>query len=200
LIESVVNSYFRLLRLFIAACLAVMVVLVFGNVVLRYAFNSGITVSEELSRWLFVWLTFVGAVVALRDHKHLGMDSVVSRLPTWAKKLCFIVSNALMLYCVYLFGRGSWDQVIINLGNMAPATGLSSGWFYYSVGIFFSVMAAALLVRNLWQAATGKLAEADLIQVRESEDEAKEEFLHPQETDSGADRRNGGKAQAGRRT
>ncbi len=49
-----------------------MVVLVFGNVVLRYAFNSGITVSEELSRWLFVWLTFVGAVVALRDHAHLG--------------------------------------------------------------------------------------------------------------------------------
>ena len=58
-----------------------MVVLVFGNVVLRYAFNSGITVSEELSRWLFVWMTFVGAVVALRDHAHLGMDSVVSRLP-----------------------------------------------------------------------------------------------------------------------
>ncbi|NDY93911.1 TRAP transporter small permease, partial [Ideonella livida] len=39
--------------------LAVMVVLVFGNVVLRYAFNSGITVSEELSRWAFVWLTFL---------------------------------------------------------------------------------------------------------------------------------------------
>jgi hypothetical protein len=45
-----------------------MVVMVFGNVVLRYAFNSGITVSEELSRWLFVWMTFMGAVVALKDH------------------------------------------------------------------------------------------------------------------------------------
>ena len=37
-----------------------MVVLVFGNVVLRYAFNSGLTMSEEVSRWLFVWLTFMG--------------------------------------------------------------------------------------------------------------------------------------------
>lgn len=37
-----------------------MVVLVFTNVVLRYALNSGIAVSEELSRWLFVWLTFLG--------------------------------------------------------------------------------------------------------------------------------------------
>src|SRR5512138_3404808 len=98
-----VDGFFRGLRFFIAACLAVMVVLVFGNVVLRYAFDSGITVSEELSRWLFVWLTFVGAIVALRDHAHLGMDSVVSRLPDWAKKACFVLSNALMLYCVYLF-------------------------------------------------------------------------------------------------
>ena len=58
-----------------------MVVLVFGNVVLRYAFNSGITVSEELSRWLFVWLTFLGAIVALKEHGHLGTDMLVGRLP-----------------------------------------------------------------------------------------------------------------------
>ncbi len=57
---------------------------------------------------------------------------------------------------------------------MAPATGLSLGCFYYSVGIVFSVGAAALLLRNLWQAVTGKLTEKDLIQVRESEDEAED--------------------------
>jgi TRAP-type C4-dicarboxylate transport system permease small subunit len=135
-------------------------------------------VSEELSRWAFVWLTFVGAVVALRDHAHLGMDSIVSRLPAWGKKACFIASNALMLYCVYLFFVGSWAQTKINLGNMAPATGLSFGWFYYSVGVVFSVMAAALLLRNLGQAVAGRLTEHELIQVRESEDKAKEEFVH----------------------
>jgi len=168
--QRIVNGYFGVLRFFIAACMAIMVVLVFGNVVLRYAFNSGITVSEELSRWLFVWLTFVGAVIALRDNAHLGMDSVVSRLPDWGKKACFLLSNALMLYCVYLFFVGSWQQLVINIDNMAPATGLSSGWFYYSVGIVFCVSAAALLLRNLWQGATGKLGANELIQVRESED------------------------------
>ena len=170
-----VDIYFKVLRFFIAACLAVMVVLVFGNVVLRYAFNSGITVSEELSRWLFVWLTFVGAVVALRDHAHLGMDSIVSRLPAWGKRACLLLSNALMLYCVYLFFVGSWEQTIINIGNMAPATGLSSGYFYYGVGIFFSVSAAGILLRNIYQASTGQLAEKDLIQVKESEDVPHEE-------------------------
>lgn len=72
------------LEFLIAAALAIMVLLVFGNVVLRYGFNSGITVSEEVSRWLFIWGTFLGAVVALREHGHLGVDMVVGRLPAWA--------------------------------------------------------------------------------------------------------------------
>jgi len=187
-VTRIVNGYFAFLRLFIALCLATMVVLVFGNVVLRYAFNSGITVSEELSRWLFVWLTFVGAAVALRDHAHLGMDSLVSRLPASGKKACFIASNALMLYCVYLFFRGSWAQTIINIGNEAPATGLSQGWFYYTVGVFFCITAAGLLLRNIWQAVTGQLAERDLIQVRESEDQVTTEMPHApvQEADTAA--------------
>ena len=69
----------RVLEAVIASLLALMVVLVFGNVVLRYGFNSGITVSEEVSRWLFIWMTFLGAIVALREHGHLGVDMVVQR-------------------------------------------------------------------------------------------------------------------------
>lgn len=168
----VVDMYFKLLRFFIVACLAVMVVLVFGNVVLRYAFNSGITVSEELSRWLFVWLTFVGAIVAMKDRAHLGMDSVVSRLPLAGKKACFVASNLLMLYMVWLFATGSWQQTIINIDNRAPATGLSSG-IYYGVGLFFCVSAAAIILYHLFQVVTGRMSEAELIQIRESEDEAK---------------------------
>ena len=47
----------------IVVSLALMVVMVFGNVVLRYLFNSGITASEELARFFFLWLIFVGSVV-----------------------------------------------------------------------------------------------------------------------------------------
>ncbi len=177
----IVDGSFKLMRAFIALCMMGMVVLVFGNVVLRYAFNSGISVSEELSRWLFVWLVFVGAVVALRDHAHLGMDSVVSRLPAWGKKACFVLSNVLMLGCVGLFFAGTWQQTKINLDNMAPATDLSMGYFYYSVGLVFSVGAAGLLLRNLWHAASGRLTDRDLIQIRESEDKVEIEKLHEKE-------------------
>jgi hypothetical protein len=41
-----------------------------------HAFNAGIPVSEEVSRWLFVWPTFAGAIVAVRDRARLGIDPV----------------------------------------------------------------------------------------------------------------------------
>jgi TRAP-type transport system small permease protein len=95
---KVLDGFCRVLELLMAAALAIMVVLVFGNVVLRYGFNSGITVSEEISRWLFVWLTFLGAIVAMREHAHLGSDMLVSRLPIIGKKICLVVGHLLMLY------------------------------------------------------------------------------------------------------
>jgi len=118
-----------------------MVVLVFGNVVLRYAFNSGITVSEELSRWLMVWLTFLGAIVALREHAHLGVDTLVRTLPPTGKRICFVLSYGLMLYADWLLLAGSWRQTIITAGDRAPATNLSVGLFY-GAGIVFGLSAA----------------------------------------------------------
>ena len=183
MLKRAADAYFRVLKFAVVACLVAMVVLVFGNVVLRYAFNSGITASEELSRWLFVWLTFLGAIVALREHAHLGMDSVVARLPAGAKKTCFIVSHVLMLYAVYLFFEGSWEQTAINIGVKAPATGLSSG-FFYGVGIVFCISAALILLNDLWRVLRGQMTEDELIQVKESESVAEIEALQHELSDA----------------
>ena len=98
LVDRALRGYTRALDILSGLCLAIMVVLVFGNVVLRYTVNSGITASEELSRWLIVWLTFMGAVVALREHGHLGTDVLVSRLPVAGKKICLVIGQIAMLY------------------------------------------------------------------------------------------------------
>ena len=171
-----VEGYFWLLKALIALFLAIMVVLVFGNVVLRYAFNSGITVSEEVSRWLFVWLTFLGAIVAMREHGHLGVDSLVKRLPTGGKKAALIVSQLLMLYVTWLLLQGSWEQTMINWDVAAPASGLSTGLFY-GVGIVFAVSTGVILLADLYRAVTGKLSEADLVMVKESEEQEEFEAL-----------------------
>ncbi|PWC87432.1 C4-dicarboxylate ABC transporter permease [Azospirillum sp. TSH100] len=166
-----IDGYVFVLKVAIVACLAGMLVLVFGNVVLRYGFNSGITVSEELSRLLFVWMTFMGAVVALHKHGHLGMDTMVALLPRTGRLVCFCASHVLMIYATGLLLGGSWDQTLINLSVTAPATGLSMGFFYGS-GVVFGVLALVILAFNLVRALSGRLNDSELISVTESEESA----------------------------
>jgi TRAP-type C4-dicarboxylate transport system permease small subunit len=172
-----INAYCRLLEKLIALMLAAMVLLVFGNVVLRYAANSGITVSEEISRWLFVWMTFLGAVVALREHAHLGTDILVARLGPGGRKACLVLAQLLMLWATWLLFSGSLTQARINWDVQAPVSGLSVAIFY-AAGIVFSVSAALLLVRELWRTVSGQMHDDELVMVQESEDLAQIEALH----------------------
>src|SRR6188768_896864 len=140
MLQSLIDRLCRLLSAVMVVFLALMVVMVFGNVVLRYGFNSGITMSEELSRWLFVWMTFLGALIALRNHAHLGTDTVVSRLPVLGKKICLGLTHVLMLYLCFVMFRGAWQQTLINWGTSSAVMEISMGYFYAS-GLFFSVFA-----------------------------------------------------------
>ena len=172
-----IDRYCRLLEWAIVGLLAVMVVLVFGNVVLRYAANSGITVSEELSRWLFVWMTFLGAIVAIKEHAHLGTDMLVGRLGPKGKRICLITGQALMLYTTWLLFSGSLAQARINWDVEAPVTGLSVAIFYSS-GIVFAVSAGVLLLREMWRTVSGDLRDDERVMVQESEDLAQVNALH----------------------
>ena len=163
------GRYTRALDMLSVLCLAIMVVLVFGNVVLRYTMNSGITVSEELSRWLFVWLTFMGAVVALREHGHLGTDVLVARLPAAGKKVCLVLAQISMLYVSWLLLKGSWAQMVINADNEAPVTGASVGIFYAS-GVLMGGSAIAILLRDLLRTLFVPLSDNELVMVQESEE------------------------------
>lgn len=167
--RKIVDAYFWTIKAIIAILLIAMVVLVFGNVVLRYGFNSGIAISEELSRWLFVWMVFLGAIVGLREHAHLGVDSLVKALPPAGRKACYAVSHALMIYASALLTEGSWKQAILNWDTIAPASGLSVGIFY-AAGLVFGVSSIVILTHELYLLLTGKLASSDLIAVSESEE------------------------------
>jgi len=72
MLHAQVDRLFRAIDALLATLLLAMVLMVFGNVVLRYAFNSGIVVSEELSRFCFVWLTFIGAIAVIARQRPPG--------------------------------------------------------------------------------------------------------------------------------
>ncbi|HKX39801.1 MAG TPA: TRAP transporter small permease [Burkholderiaceae bacterium] len=176
-IDRTIDAGCRLIEWLVVAALAAMVLLVFGNVVLRYAFNSGITVSEEVSRWLFVWLTFLGAIVGLKEHAHLGTDMLVGRLGARGKRVCLAIGQALMLLATWLLFKGSLQQARINWDVSAPVTGWSMAGFY-GVGVVFAVVTGVLLLRELARTLAGRLRDEDLVMVQESEDLASLHALH----------------------
>jgi TRAP-type C4-dicarboxylate transport system permease small subunit len=160
--------FFKLLELLIVVCMVAMVIMVFGNVVLRYGFNSGIDVSDEMSRYCFVWLTYIGAMVAMREKGHLGVDTLVKHLGLGGKKLCLFLSESLMLGCNVLFFIGTWKMHELQVTNVSPVVGLSMIWVY-GVGYVVGVVMAIMNLNVLYRLLSGQLREDELIQVIETE-------------------------------
>ncbi|MEG1732678.1 MAG: TRAP transporter small permease subunit, partial [Longicatena sp.] len=74
------NKLFKWVDYFTGILTGLMVFFVFLNVVLRMIFNSGLTWSEEISRYLFVYVTYIGAISAMHSNGHLGVDTLSSRV------------------------------------------------------------------------------------------------------------------------
>lgn len=168
--KQVSRCLFAVLNGAMALSMLVMFVLVFGNVVLRYAFNSGITWSEEASRYVFIYMVFLGAIGALKNNEHLGVDILIKKLPLWARRTAYICSNLLMIYTLYLIADGSWKLMLLNVDSRSSATGMPVSYIY-AVGVLFSVCMGLILIMNTIRAVMDKNAIAHLSRLRESEEE-----------------------------
>jgi TRAP-type C4-dicarboxylate transport system permease small subunit len=148
MLGTLAKVYFRVLDAIVVICLGGMVVMVFGNVLLRYGFNAGITQSEELSRWLFVWMVFCGAVVVFREGGHIALDVLVKLLPAIAQRVVLALTTLIMVGITLLIIQGSLVQVRVNITSFAPASGLSLSWFFAS-GLVFGLSVLLVLIHRL---------------------------------------------------
>ncbi len=168
ILKRLVDGLMRAIEIVIMIALIVMVVLVFTNVVMRYGFGTGIAISDEVSRYCFVWLVFLGAIVAMRQHAHLGMDSLVRRLPLAGKKICFAISHGLMLYGCAILLQGSWTHTVLGQANRSAVTGIPMSWVA-AAGVVSSIAMGIILVSDLVRLALGRLGEMDLTTVAEEQ-------------------------------
>jgi TRAP-type C4-dicarboxylate transport system permease small subunit len=159
--QKAINLFFKALEILLIVLLSVMAIMVFTNVVLRYAFNSGMSVSEELSRYFFVWLSFIGAVVAFREHGHLGVESVVAMFGRKGRLVCMILSNIIILVCSMIFFWGTWQQFDINASMTAPVTGISMIWVY-GIGLFSGAGLSLIALERLFRYLTGRVTEDEI--------------------------------------
>jgi C4-dicarboxylate transporter, DctQ subunit len=109
----------------IALALGLMTALTFVNVIMRYAFNTSIIWSLEVTLVLFAWLVLFGISYGFKITAHLGVDALINVLPSRGKRMMAIVAGILTLFYGMLLFKGAWDYWA-PFADLPPTTGR---WF-----------------------------------------------------------------------
>ncbi len=90
----------------ISLLLAVIVLLMTIQVIMRYCFSNSLSWSEELSRYLFIWFTFLGISYSIRYNLHLKVDIIYNLLPKYRPYLMAISDFLFLVYLLYMIEPG----------------------------------------------------------------------------------------------
>jgi TRAP-type C4-dicarboxylate transport system permease small subunit len=112
----------------------------------RYVLNHPLSWTEEVTRLMIVWLSFMGAYMAMREKKHIGFDLFISKLPDMIKRGIELAGHILILiFLIVVVWEGfKFSQEFLNVGM--PYTNIPVGWFAYSV---FPVSGTLMLVQTV---------------------------------------------------
>lgn len=149
-IQQGLLSLWRLFDVLMISAMAVMIVLVFTNAVLRYGFQSGILASAEVSRFLFVWIILLGAVVCLRDKLHLDLRLLERALPEKYQRLQQRFIYAVIGLSSGMLFLGSARQTLANWPNISPLSGIPVGVLYLAGAIAGGMMTAIAAYRFIF--------------------------------------------------
>ena len=132
----------------IGILLAVMSIVIFMQVIYRYVFSSSLSWSEELGRYILVYLTFLGASVAVKRNSHIGVEVVVKLMPRPIARVLEWVANVLSLvFFAILIIYGS-KAIKITLLQLSPAMHIKMGYIYMAVVIGAVLMMIHLIARS----------------------------------------------------
>jgi len=142
--KSSMKSFFaiieKILRFLVGFFVTILVIVVFSNVISRYFLHSALAWSEELSRFLLIWVVFIGAVLAYVKDEHLSLDILVKVLPPKVGRVIMIIANLLVIYALYLVTVGGYNIAMSYMDWNSPALEIPYGYVFVIVPICGAVM------------------------------------------------------------
>jgi TRAP-type C4-dicarboxylate transport system permease small subunit len=170
---SLEHAFVRLNQGLVVALMGTMALLVFLNVVTRYVFNHSIIWVEELTQYEMIWVAYLGAGLALREGRHVAVDTLQDLLPAlprkWLRTLIAIAVAAFLLVLTVL----GCQIVAFTWNQETPVMNVPTGLPYMAVPLG----AAAFLLHLLlfWRAFVERRFE----HAEEPADEHDEEAFAP---------------------
>jgi C4-dicarboxylate transporter DctQ subunit len=143
-IRTALSLFDRIEEIFMGAALAFMTVLTFAQVVLRYAFGTGLVWSLEATTYTFAWLVLVGMSYGVRTQAHIAVDLLTARLPPRAARAAAVLAFAAAIaYCaLMIYGSGLFVERLMTLGNEARDIPLKRWALTAIMPLAFALLAA----------------------------------------------------------
>ena len=139
------RALLRLNRWAVIAILASMAIMVFANVVLRFLTDHSILWVEEVSRYLMIWLTFLGAGIVLRYGAHIGIDTLQERVPNVAPAIRAVILLLLLVFFTAMVWLGS-RYAALTWGQTTPVMQIPIGAVYLAMPVGFALMILHLVL------------------------------------------------------
>jgi TRAP-type C4-dicarboxylate transport system permease small subunit len=131
--------------------LSILVLVVLMAVFFRYVLGNSLPWSEEVGRYLSVWVGFLGASVALSKRIHIGVDYVVDRLPKNQRRLLKLISEFTILILLGVISYYGIELVIFQIPQQTSALLISMFWPYLSVPVgtlLMMIQCVSLLIED----------------------------------------------------
>lgn len=142
------NKIYKAIDILLGIMMGIMVIFVFLNVVLRFIFNTGLASSEEISRYTFVFMTFIGAIVAMKENEHLSVDMLVKRFPKKGQAISNIIVNLIIIAIMIILALGSVKMVIQSSGARTAVLGIPFS-FLYSICIVSAILIIIIAIEKI---------------------------------------------------
>ncbi|WP_028306422.1 TRAP transporter small permease [Desulfitibacter alkalitolerans] len=142
------EKLYKILYYFCSFLMFSMLTIIFTQVVFRYVFQNSISWSEELGRYIFVWMTFFGAVLALRRRSHVSLDSLINQFPPWLFKAIKVFGYILMIVFAAVLFYNSFTMLQLGARQLSAAMQIPMKYVYYALPISTALL-VLYLFRNL---------------------------------------------------
>ena len=139
---AVLNSVLAsAVRWMIILLMAAMTGVVFIQVIFRYLLDYSLSWSEELSRFAFIWLCFLGTAYLVLGNRHLRVTIVEDIVPRGVRVALRVLQYLAALFCTAIFLDGGVDIAGNEWRQLSPALQLPMGYVYLIIPIAAALMA-----------------------------------------------------------
>jgi TRAP-type C4-dicarboxylate transport system permease small subunit len=139
----------KLLRWYIICLMALLVALTFIQVVARYVMSSPFTGTDQLARIASVWLTFMGAAVAVWKNKNIRIDTIEQFLPEPVRKAMFLIFDLLLIVLLAVMSVKAYEVTEMGATQDIIATPFSYAVMYSSLFVGSVLMLLFVVLRTL---------------------------------------------------